>query len=85
MASDSELPPSKRSICSSTATEPVPGTSKPPPVRFSVWREANGSDASSSRPQRTRTSLRRRRTNPDSRSMALCMGESILDAAGGVE
>ena len=85
MASDSELPSSKRSICSSTATEPVPGTSKPPPVRFSVWRDANGSDASSTTTQTARTSLRRRRTNPDSRSMALCMDESILDAAGAVE
>ena len=77
--------PAKRAIWLSTATEPVPGTSKPPPVRFSVCRDANGIDASSSTTQTASTSFRRRRTNPDSRSMALCMAESILDAPGGVE
>ena len=50
-----------------------PGTSKPPPVRFSVCRAANGSETSRRTIQTPRTSLRRRRTKPRSRSMAACM------------
>ena len=64
---------SKRLICRSTLSDPLPGTSKPPPVRFSVCRDANGIEISSSTIQPMKTSFRRVRTNTDRRFIADCI------------
>ena len=62
---------------SAAASEPEPGTSKPPAVRCSVWWAANGSAATSSTIQRPRTTRRLRATSRISRSIARCIGQYI--------
>ena len=71
--SDSLLAPWKRLTALSTSAEPLPGASKPPPVRFSVCLDANGIESSSSTSQPMATSFRRRRTNAESRFIADCI------------
>ena len=56
-----------------TATEPEPGTSNPPDVRFLVCCAAKGREARRTMAHTPRTSFLRRVTNRSSRSMADCM------------
>ena len=71
-----------RSSAASTASEPEPGTTKPPLVRCSVWRAAKGADASSTTSQAASTSQRRRSRNASSLSIAACISSLRVSLAG---
>src|SRR3954447_5922460 len=69
----SRCAPSNSASPRSTACDPEPGTAKPPLVRLSVCRAANGSAAASSASHASTTTTRWRRVKLPRRSMAPCM------------
>src|SRR5215211_8435961 len=70
--------PSKRCRLRSTTSEPDPGTSKPPAVRWSVCLEANGAAATSRITQAPTTHQRRRSRNLLNLSIARCISQSSI-------